>query len=877
MNKEQTSVIIAPANIHDQLRIVLAQKDQPSTTILTLSSFLKKETHEDIDTTDVILQYRRALQNYSPKLYQNVYLSLDFLEQCLEFIEAMKLYHIPLASLPTDSEARKELKQILSLLMPITTPQDIENQAWERLQKQKLNDVTIISLIPNADDHERIKRLIKLGARLYPLPSYQPELHYVHTLNKRKECEYIAQWLIQEGLSAQDIQIVMCDASYALLFKQVFERYQIPFTILKQTLPSIVAQKASALFQYILTPNIQSVIAVLQTNALYAPHQKEFIDYVQLFGKQLNDSFDHIQTKGHPSQLINEAELKALRQLEEKADKCRSVIKPILDQLIQMQKPQDILSCVSDIISSNIADSDADQLLMLKKLHELFIAFLPYFRELQDIRFLIQLLSKQQEQKQEKRYHGVLLTSLTQPLLPGKIAVIAGATQKNYPAFQKQSGFFDEAYLSKICEYPSLTDRHQQYMKDTEAYLFAYPKLTVTYPLGGYDGKNNESSLEMELLLNEKATLKEPYHRYIKHKNQYKITKESAEKLFLKQDKLYGSISSFEKYMRCPFSYFLTYGLKLNQPIDYEFSQSRIGTLSHYVLETLVNRYQKDYPNASEAEINQLISEELKSVSEIYPLLSDRLESVKKRLSEAIISNLANLSDMEQHSSLTQFHCEHEFWWDIELSKQKLCLHGFIDRIDENKDFMRIIDYKSSKKTMSEADFCAGLQLQLCAYALYASEKWEKRILGAFYYSLKKENINIEAGKMKRRPVAYVPFDNSDYCRQQKNEHRLRGWVMDSAIEAMDDDGTHIYGVRCNKDQQLKASKLYSIDELRELFLQMLEHIAAKICSGAISCEPSEGACTFCPYHDICRFHGYMREIEPIVEFEKEKAHADME
>ncbi len=879
MSHQQATVLIAPSHIHDQLRIMLAQNNQQlsSVTIITLSAFLKRELSGEIDAVDVILKYRDALRSYPAKLYQNILLSLDFLEQCHQFIEAMKLYHISVDELPTENAAQKELKQILSLLISIPTAQDYENQAWEKLSHQDLSHVQIISLISSADDEIRINRLKKLGATSYPIPAYQPKAHYIHALNKRKECEYIAQWIIQEHLSAQDIQITMCDESYALLFQQVFERYRIPFTLLKQALPSIVAQKAQALLQYLLKPDMQSIIELLQTNAISAPYQKEFIDYVKLFGKQSADSFDHIQMKGKVSQLISETELAQLQRLEQRARQCKSAIAVILERLHKAKQPQDILTCISDIISENIAKTDVDQLLMLTKLNELFVAFLPYFHELQDIGFLIQLLSKQQEQKHEKNYHGVLITTLKQPLYPGKIGVLAGATQKKYPAFPKLDGFFDEAYAALIASYPTLTARHRQYMQDLEAYLFSYPQLTVTYPIGGYDGKANESALELEQLLQQKSILKEPYHRYIKKENRFEISAESARRLYLKQDKLYGSISSFEKYMRCPFAYFLTYGLKLKQPIDYEFSQSRIGTLSHYILETLVSRYQKEYSKASDTEINQLISEQLQAISDIYPLLSDRLEGLKKRLSEAMRSNLETLNDMEAHSSLSPFACEHEFWWDMGLGKQQLCLHGFIDRIDANQDFMRIIDYKSSKKTMSETDFCAGLQLQLCAYALYAYEKWGKRMLGAFYYSLKKENINGEAGKLKRRPVAYIPMDKADFRRLQKNERRLRGWVMNEAIEAMDDDGTHIQGVRCNKDSELKASRLYDIEELKEMMIHLFTHITDKILSGDIACEPSNDACTFCPYHDICRFHGYVKIKEPIVGFEKEKAHADME
>lgn len=882
MNQSETRIIIAPANMHDQLRIEQAQNHRQlqAISILTLSAFLHRDIQEKADPIDVLLKYREALKDYHSALYENILLSLTFLKQCYALIEDLKLYHIPITALPSDDAAKQELKAIISVLYPILTPQDQENAAWERLKNTDLSAVQIIDTIYSAQDNERIKRLCGMGAKRYTQNRKQPEIHYVHMLNKRKETEYIAQWLIQEKLSAQDIQITICDDSYALLIHQVFRRYHIPFTIMKQTMPSVAAQKAQALLRYVLTPNQAAVISVLETHAVSTPYQKEFIDYVTLFNKELQDDFHHIQNKGRVSQLISQAELERLLRLEQKANQCKEVLQPILKTLTDAQTPQQLFIGIDNIIGNQTAKNDVDQLLMLKKLQELFTAFLPYFHEKNDIHFLLQLLDDQQEQKQEKQYHGALITTLHQPLLPSKIGIVIGATQKQYPAFPKQSGFFNEAYLAQISEYPSLMMRHQQYLKQLEAYLFSYSVLFVSYPLGGYDGKSNESALEAEQLLQQKAVLKEPYRQYIRKENHYHIDKESAKRLFLKQDKLYGSISSLEKYVRCPFSYFLSYGLKIKEPLDYEFSQSRIGTLLHYILETLVNTYHKDYPNADAEVIERLIQNELTSIADIYPLLSDRLTSIKQRIYEAIRSNLMNLKENEEHSSLYPFACEHEFWWDITLREHLLCLHGFIDRIDANDDFMRIIDYKSSKKTMSEKDFCAGMQLQLCAYAVYAYEKWQKRMLGAFYYSLKQENINADAGKMKRRPMGFIPYDNSDWEEQRKNAQRLRGWVMDPHVEAMDNDGTHIYGVKQNKNQEIKATRLYPIEELKDMLMTVLEHITKRILSGDIACEPTEDACTFCPYHDICRFHGYVREADAIVSFankEKEKVYADME
>ena len=59
--------------------------------------------------------------------------------------------------------------------------------------------------------------------------------------------------------------------------------------------------------------------------------------------------------------------------------------------------------------------------------------------------------------------------------------------------------------------------------------------------------------------------------------------------------------------------------------------------------------------------------------------------------------------------------------------------------------------------------------------------------------------------------------------------------------------------------------------------------LAQRILSGAIECEPDEDACTYCDFHDICRYHGQPYVREAIITREgtyaegKEEQHAEVE
>lgn len=865
------SILIAPSHMHSVLRLQLLEKRNGTLgiTLLSLQTFLHRFQQDSIDEMSVLLQYRSRLSSASSSIYHNLLSSLDFITQCYRFIEEMKLYGILTENLPQANASHKEMKQLISLLYPIQTPQDLENEAWNSITTTSLEHIYIIDAIWSSNDCFRIDLLLQHGANRLLQPHHQPNIMYYHSINKRKEVETAAQWIVKQQLLAQDINILVCDASYQPLIKQIFSRYQIPFTIMKQTKTSSLTTRFQKLLTYTYAPSTPLLLELVELNTFSIPHLNDFIEYIQVFGKEFHDSFDHIHTKARPSQLISEDEIKRLMRLEDHAQEVKAVIEPLITPLTTIQAPQELLTYVHDLACATVDVNDLVSVRVLRQIQDLFVTYLPQITNRQDLPFLIELLDGIKESATGVQLHGALVSKLQSPLPARPICMMFGCTQKAYPAFPAKKGLFDEAYVRQLDAYPSMTKRNEAYRNQLEASLSSYEQLIISYPIGNYDGKANEGALEMELFLNQASTYKEPIQSYIPLLVDKGISQSHARKLFLKDDHLYGSISAYEKYMKCPFSYFLAYGLKMREPIDYSFSQSRIGTLSHYILETLVERYGKAYPSAPLEEIKAILHEELIAMAEVYPLFAPQIPLLERRMLHSLNKNMEILADLEEHSSLVPFKCEDEFWWDLPLDDGvTVCLHGFIDRIDASQGYLRIIDYKSSIKSLTEDEVFTGLKLQLVTYALYAKETYGKEVLGTFYYSLKNENIPTSAGKMKRRPVAYVPTGKEDNDAMRLKSKQLRGWLMSYDIDVIDDNGSHILGVRQNKDGNIKARHTYNIDVLNTVFKQMYQHIASNILHGNIACTPTEDACMFCAYYEICRFQGYPRAIEPLIDLE---------
>lgn len=494
-----------------------------------------------------------------------------------------------------------------------------------------------------------------------------------------------------------------------------------------------------------------------------------------------------------------------------------------------------------------------------------------------DIAFFLYFLDGMTQSSAPTERSGAIVCDLRQSPFCRKHLFVLGCTQKDYPAFQTKKGIFDENYHALISAYPSMERRYQFYLKQISAMLYAAPSVYVSYPLGTYEGKGMEAALEIEDYVqkqhaNPKAgSVAYPlYSSYEPVSTNITLSPEMAQALFVKDKMIRGSISALERYVKCPFSYFLRYGLSLREPMKVGFPDSYAGTLAHYLLETFTGKYGKAYTKVAEEKIEEVLMKEIRIMQDVFPSLEKKLENVAQRILTSMTQTLGLLDDFEQHSILSPYLREKEFHYSIPLGDDiSLALKGYIDRIDASDEFLCILDYKSSAKMLSEANVFAALQLQLLTYSIVCSKEFHKRVIGSFYVSLKNENIPYTAGKLSRRkPVTHLPSSKEEYEEIRHKAHRMNGWVMDSDIQALDDNGAHIVGVSQNKEGIIKPRKLYDLGSIERYFTKMYQMIGNRIINGDIRCLPMEEACMFCSYYEICRFKGIYAEKTQLVEVE---------
>ena len=356
-----------------------------------------------------------------------------------------------------------------------------------------------------------------------------------------------------------------------------------------------------------------------------------------------------------------------------------------------------------------------------------------------------------------------------------------------------------------------------------------------------------------------------------------KINEENIKKLYGKT--LKTSISKLEQYKKCPFSFHLKYGLKIKEEEEYKIKALDTGSFMHEVLDTFFDRVE----NIKEIEdkeiekiINEIINEKLKleknyifSSSAKFIVLTNRL---KKTIQESIkyIIYQIKMSDFRPSGHEVEFNKTID---NIEII-------GKVDRIDiaenEEGNYIRIIDYKSSEKNIDLNQVIAGTQIQLLTYVDAISEEENREPAGILYYNL------IE-------PIISENKNLSDEEIEEKirKSFKMKGLILADikVIKMMDKNiekgSSNIIPVYLNKDGGISESRSNTISKeefqkLQKTTRKIIKQIANEILSGKIDIRPmynrknKTATCKYCEYKTICGFNPSVNEYEYLQNKSKE-------
>ncbi|MBP1743972.1 MAG: ATP-dependent helicase [Firmicutes bacterium] len=356
---------------------------------------------------------------------------------------------------------------------------------------------------------------------------------------------------------------------------------------------------------------------------------------------------------------------------------------------------------------------------------------------------------------------------------------------------------------------------------------------------------------------------------------------------------LYGknlnvSVSRLEKFVECPFSYFVQYGLGARERKEYKLGKPDIGTLMHESLRTYSEKLEEEgsgWGEISRERQEELISEivdeqvcktasSILSSSKRYAFVAQHVKGVLNR-SVSLISEHMKRGEFAPVGYELSFGYEGDFpAIEVELSSgEKVSIIGKIDRADsmdsgEGGAYIRIVDYKSGNKDFRVGDVYHRLQLQLLVYLdailteLGRKTGCEMLPAGILYFKLDdplvKADQELGEDELEKKIMCGLKMSGLLI----KDEEIIR--CMDSEISGFSD----IIPVRIKTDGTISEGSSSTATEeqfqaLRAYVRKAISGICEEILEGNIDISPyskrGDSPCRYCSYSSVCQFDPSIR------------------
>lgn len=338
------------------------------------------------------------------------------------------------------------------------------------------------------------------------------------------------------------------------------------------------------------------------------------------------------------------------------------------------------------------------------------------------------------------------------------------------------------------------------------------------------------------------------------------LTRRTAERLY--GEGFRDSITRMEQFSSCAYAHFMSYGLDLKERQEYEFAAVDLGNLCHSALEIYSGKVEKGgqgWTSVSRETQKQYIDESVEEAAAGYGnsilYSSARNESLILRIRRMLERTVWALTRQLKAGDFRPAAYEQRFEG------------GKIDRVDlcqeDDKIYVKVLDYKTGLKAFDPGALYYGLQLQLMVYMRAAVSREEKRRpecqvipAGVFYYRIWDPLIDRKKGTGP----------------EELEEAFLKELRPDGIVNLTEDALAHLdrtstgeslaVPVKYNKDGSLsKTSRVVSDGDFRAMMDYAGEKVRenhSRILDGETGPNPyrrgQESSCDYCRYRHICGF-----------------------
>lgn len=331
--------------------------------------------------------------------------------------------------------------------------------------------------------------------------------------------------------------------------------------------------------------------------------------------------------------------------------------------------------------------------------------------------------------------------------------------------------------------------------------------------------------------------------------------------------KLSTSYSRLETYIKCRFSYFCEYELKLRDNLPVRFGAVDIGSFLHEILEKTVKWIAEGGVGDIEMQVNAAAEAYIASVFHREPAaLPGRFRHLFGYLCR---SALLFARRIREEFDVSQFHpCDFELVvgregdavlpMKLEGENVRVELRGKIDRVDayENGDgkvYLRVVDYKTGDKTFDIRNVKLGLDMQMLLYLFSLWENGESRYgkpvvpAGVLYSGVKPAQADLKIGESTgdgdmEIHASGLFLQNEDILRAM--DPGLKGDFIPVKASDLEKEKPNIMG-------------LAAFSDLKREVTQTVLRYASELRQGAACARPlvvgGKSPCEYCKMRPVCR------------------------
>ena len=361
---------------------------------------------------------------------------------------------------------------------------------------------------------------------------------------------------------------------------------------------------------------------------------------------------------------------------------------------------------------------------------------------------------------------------------------------------------------------------------------------------------------------------------------------------------LYGqrismSASRVERLRSCHFAYFMEYGLRAKPRTPAAFDAPQIGTFLHFLLENVTAEVLRrgGFAQVEEEELHALVRTyiELYVDQELHHFQEKnaRFRYLFSRLRATAYAVMDQVAEELRHSDFVPIAFEMDFgdgktMPSVVISEPgaELRLGGKVDRVDgwvkEGKLYLRVVDYKSGRKSFDLGAVRMGLDIQMLLY-LFTLQKEGKAYFGK---EIEPAGVLYLPARDQVLPASRTVTAEKLRAMREKELRRSGLLLAEPAVlRAMEHEALeepHFLPLQVRRDGSLSGSiaSAAQLGKLGRYVEKLLHEITCEIRDGNIDADPcckteEDTPCRYCDWAEACHFcdgkgGDHLRYIQPV-------------